>query len=340
MAVPEFKSVTIDLHKETKPVSFKVIRKEDGSAVEGARIDIIWDGVMYKSLKSDPSGMAKTDFVPDDYYIVAQATDLGSFESSFELMGNGQELIIELGPKGTITSKEEDTVIVMAEESLAVAEPVTAEQPVETPQEEPEKPVEKKYENPNFSDDEFVANNIVFLIDVSISMKQNGRMELLKASMIELANLLRSRDKLAIVTYSSRADLALKSTAVSNKAEIIEVIKSLEPKGSTSGERGIKKAYQVLEANKIEGGNNQIFISTDGAFNLEKQDKALLEMVKKNASKGYKISVIGIRNSLGTVKNMKRIAEEGNGNYLHINNYNSARSTLVEEIKFQSRNNH
>ena len=71
---------------------------------------------------------------------------------------------------------------------------------------------------------------------------------------------MRLKDKVAIVTYSSSAQIALKSTSAKNKNEIKAVIRSLEARGSTSGQKGMKKAYQVLAANEIKGGNNQIFI--------------------------------------------------------------------------------
>ena len=156
--------------------------------------------------------------------------------------------------------------------------------------------------------------------------------------MIELTDLLRPVDKVAIVTYSSRAVLALRSTSASEKEKIKKVIRELDPRGTTAGSKGIKKAYQVLNDNEIKNGNNQVFISTDGAFNFEKQDKDLIDIAIKNAARGFKISVIGIKNDRWTVKNMKKLAEEGHGNYLHITNYNDARSKLVDEVRLQSRN--
>jgi len=130
--------------------------------------------------------------------------------------------------------------------------------------------------------------------------------------------------------------VVLHSTSASNHSEIIQVIKNLEAGGKTAGTKGIKRAYKVLNNNKIEGGNNQIFISTDGAFNLEKRDKKLLKIVKKNAKKGNKISVIGIKNKKWTVPNMLEIANKGNGSYLHIESYDAAKSSLIEEVKKQS----
>jgi len=334
MEVPDFEKIQESKADETFSLDIKVKRKDDGSPVNNAKLDIIWNGVMYRNLSTDENGLINNEFVSDKYYIVVKAENLGSFESELSIHKNVKEFVIELGPKGTISQVTKDSADVYETEIIEVEEDTIEEVIVAIPI---VTPIEKEQENPDFSDIEYIPNNIVFLIDVSVSMKQRGKMNLLKASMIELTNLLRSVDKVAIVTYSTKAVVALKSTSARNKREIKEVIQSLEPKGSTSGSRGVKKAYQVLAANEIKNGNNQIFISTDGAFNLEKQDKGLVSIAKKNAKKGYKISVIGIKNEKWTVKNMKLLAQEGNGNYLHITNYNDAKNKLVEEIKTQSK---
>ena len=325
--VPDFTQVTEKKAAETFMLNIKVVRKEDGSPVENAVLDVIWDGVMYKHAKTDEKGTISDDFASDKYYVVAKAEHLGRFESELSIHQKMNDLLIELGPEGTISQVTEDSADTYEIEIVEAGEDTTGI-PVMT---------EIPQENDAFPDNEYSANNIVFLIDVSVSMKQKGKMNLLKSSMIELTNLLRSIDKVAIVTYSSNAQLALKSTSAANKSEIIDVIQSLEARGSTSGQKGLKKAYQVLQANEIKGGNNQVFISTDGAFNLERQDKGMVNIVRKQARKGYKISVLGIKNEKYTVKNMKRIAAEGHGNYIHIRNYDDARKSLIEEVKLQSR---
>ena len=327
LEVPEFTDITEKKAGETFVLNINVVRKDDGSPVENAVLDIIWDGVMYRHSSTDGQGSVSDDFVADKYYIVAKAENLGRFESELSIHNRLNDLTIELGPEGTVSQVTEDSAETYEIEIVEVDEDTVGIPPA----------VVQPNESEAFPDNEYAPNNIVFLIDVSVSMKQKGKMNLLKSSMIELTNLLRSVDKVAIVTYSSNAQLALPSTSAANKSQINDVIQSLEARGSTSGQKGLKKAYQVLESNEIKGGNNQVFISTDGAFNLEKQDKGMLNIVRKQAKKGNKISVIGIKNEKWTVKNMKRIAEEGHGNYIHIRNYEDARKSLVEEVKIQSK---
>lgn len=327
--VPYFESEHSENAELTFGLDIKVMKMADDSPVKNAKMDIIWNGVLYKTMYTDEKGLIRNAFVPDNYYIVVHAENLGLFESELSIHKNIKEFNIKLGPEGTISQVTSDsseiyeTEITEYEDSLKIPDTLVVS--------------EENVENSSFSDKEYRSNNIVFLIDVSISMKEKGKLSLLQASLIELTNLLRSTDKVAIVTYSSKAEIVLKSTNAGNKEAIKEIIQNLEPKGSTAGAKGIKKAYQVLSANKIENGNNQIFITTDGAFNLENRDKGLIEMAEKNAANGYKLSVVGIKNDLGAARNMKKLASAGKGNYLHIKTYSDAKTKLVEEVKLQSK---
>ena len=142
---------------------------------------------------------------------------------------------------------------------------------------------------------------------------------------------------MAIVTYASSTEVVLESQFVTDKAKIMQLIQDLTAGGYTAGAKGIKKAYQVARENFIEGANNQVVISTDGAFNLDKGDRGILNNVESNHKKGVIISVVGVKNEKWTVKSMKEIAQTGGGNYIHIESYAQAKPLLMNEIKFNSR---
>ncbi|MCB0381695.1 MAG: hypothetical protein KDD24_10600, partial [Flavobacteriales bacterium] len=89
--------------------------------------------------------------------------------------------------------------------------------------------------------------------------------------------------------------------------------------------------------NFITDGNNQVIIATDGAFNLEKSDKTILNDVSANYKKGVAISVLGVKNEKWTISSMTAIAEAGGGNYLHIESFAQAQQVLMNEIKAKSR---
>jgi Mg-chelatase subunit ChlD len=314
---PDFK--TKNQPKDLKAqMQIKVVDVNTKEPIKNATIQVIWDGLNYKQLKTDKNGIILQNLKWDIYYFVVTAEGYGSKEQDFYVNQKNNFLEFELG------EPTEEELIVAKEDTIVEEEMVI----------EKEDTISTKELPVNL----FAPNNVVFCIDVSVSMKQKGRLDLLKASMMELLNGLRPIDKLAIVTYASSTEVVLESQYVTDKASIMELIKELTAGGYTAGGKGIKKAYQVARENKIEGGNNQVLIATDGAFNLDKGgDKGILRNVEANYNKGVSISVVGVKNEKWTVKSMSSIAKTGHGHYIHIKSYEQAKSVLMNEIKTNSR---
>ena len=167
-------------------------------------------------------------------------------------------------------------------------------------------------------------------------MKQQDRLDLLKAAMIKLLNPLRVSDKISIVTYASKVEVVLPTTTANKKGDITQTIRDLQAGGYTASEKGMKKAYQIAEDAFIEGGNNQLIIATDGGFNTTSTDKKVVAMAQKYALKGITLIVVGVKNKKAVAKSMKEIAHSGNGSFIHISDYDDANS-LIEEIKLNSK---
>lgn len=298
-------------------LQLKVIDVNTKKPIKNATIEIIWGGLNYKQLKTNKNGEVNQNLKWNLYYFVVNAEGYGTKERDFYVNQKNNYLEFELGEptEEEIIAAKEDTIV---EEIVVIA---------------PEDKISTKELPVNL----YAPNNVVFCIDISVSMKQKGRLDLLKASMIELLNGLRPIDKLAIVTYASSTDVLLESQYVTDKAKITELIKELSAGGYTAGGKGIKRAYQVARENTIEGGNNQVIIATDGAFNLNKGDKGILRNVEANLKKGVTISVVGVKNEKWTVKSMSSIAKTGDGHYIHIKSYEQAKSVLMDEIKINSR---
>ena len=185
-----------------------------------------------------------------------------------------------------------------------------------------------------FNEINYEPNNIVFLLDISTSMKYNGKLELLKSSMQELTKILRPIDKVTIIGYSSRASVLLNTLSGNEKDSITQKIIDLKAKGLTAGGRGLKLAYEKAKNEFIENGNNQIIIATDGDFN--QGDENINKLAKKVKKTGLIISIIGIKAKQIPKENMKAIAKLGGGNYITIDSYDAACKSLVNEIKINS----
>ncbi|MBK7957284.1 MAG: VWA domain-containing protein [Bacteroidetes bacterium] len=90
----------------------------------------------------------------------------------------------------------------------------------------------------------FKLNNIVFLLDVSGSMIEGGKLILMQNNLKKLIQVLRPEDQISIITYNINAYETLPVTKVNNKFLINKTIDSLKASGLTNGVKGLEKAYQ------------------------------------------------------------------------------------------------
>jgi Mg-chelatase subunit ChlD len=198
-----------------------------------------------------------------------------------------------------------------------------------------------KVENYELSKNEYAANNVLFLIDVSSSMGKENKMELLKESIKSLTLVLRDIDRVAIIAYNQKTSVILESVSGDNKSLILKSIDSLQTSGLTYGVNGLTTAYELLKYYYIGDGNNQIILATDGLFssaNTTMSENELNKEVRQQATNnGIKLSVIGFGQDEEGQKLMQKLANNGEGQFIQIKNPWEARTVLVEEIKLNSK---
>ncbi len=183
----------------------------------------------------------------------------------------------------------------------------------------------------NFDEEYFKPVNVVFVLDVSSSMKNADKIELMKYALFQLTEMLRPQDKMGIVTYADESRVLLKSTSGANKDEIKTEVGELKAFGYTAGGEGIKLGFKEAAKNHISDGTNHVIIITDGAFNRNSSD--YLKTVKKYSKKGIKLSVVGIKNKDVDEAKMREAAELGGGHYVPIFKLADAQNNLRQEIR-------
>jgi len=176
-------------------------------------------------------------------------------------------------------------------------------------------------------------SNLVFLIDVSGSMRSEDKLPLVKQAFRALVQELRSEDWVAIVVYAGAAGLVLPSTSGADKATILEAIDRLEAGGSTAGGAGLRLAYDVARENYLPEGNNRLILATDGDFNVGlSSDAEMIRLVEARREEGTFLTVLGF--GTGNLKDtkMEQMADKGNGHYAYIDNFREAHKVFVREF--------
>lgn len=179
------------------------------------------------------------------------------------------------------------------------------------------------------------SNNIVFLLDVSSSMAQADKLQLLKTALSELTQVLRPQDQLTLISYAGEAKTILPTTKGDQKAILETIISELKANGVTSGSKGFTKAYAALKADQIEGGNNQLIVISDGAFKVEDEEK-IEKQVKKAVHKKFTTSIVAIKSNSHAKEKLQELASFGNGSFLLIESEEDAKEILIQELKKQS----
>ena len=163
------------------------------------------------------------------------------------------------------------------------------------------------------------GNNLVFLIDVSGSMSSQDKLPLLKTAFSYLVDHLSENDVISIVTYSGKEAVVLDGCSGNKKEDILAAINSLKASGSTNGEAGLQKAYQLAEKHRIEGGNNRIIMASDGDLNVGiSSESALKQYITQKRDVGIFLSVLGFGTGNYRDEKMETLADNGNGVYLYV----------------------
>lgn len=128
--------------------------------------------------------------------------------------------------------------------------------------------------------EDFKPNHLVFLLDVSASMKEKNKLKKMKDALNELTLLLRPEDSISMVTFSAFPQILFESESCINKTVIKNTTDTLRAKGQTAGSKAINKAYEIAEKHQNLNGNNQIILITDGEFNIDNKTEQKIKVSK------------------------------------------------------------
>lgn len=229
----------------------------------------------------------------------------------------------------------EEEEIAQAEEEKEPEVIITIEEVREQLKEEQVVPVElNQLATTDFSAEYFKPVNVSFVLDVSSSMNNGDKMELLKYALQALNAELRPTDYISIITYADHAKVLLDPTNGTEKEKVNERVQKLKAGGLTAGGEGIKLGYKENLKSYLPDGANHVIVITDGAFN--KASKDYKKFVRKFRKKGITLSIVGVKNAERDAEKMVEAAELGGGRYIPIMKLSDAQNNLFQEIRYIS----
>lgn len=177
------------------------------------------------------------------------------------------------------------------------------------------------------------AANLVFLLDVSGSMRAPYKLGLVKSAIKMLGRQLDAKDSVSIVVYAGASGVVLQPTPGSRYAEISSAVDQLQAGGSTNGESGIRLAYELAAQAFKPEGINRVILATDGDFNVGVANiETLKDLVARKRESGIALTTLGFGRGNYNDHLMENLADIGNGAYAYIDSISEARKVLVEEL--------
>jgi len=117
--------------------------------------------------------------------------------------------------------------------------------------------------DPNHSDGPSPPINVALVLDTSTSMK-GARLEIVKATAIELIRQIQSRDTVSIITFNDKAYVALPASSHINARQAEARIRALQATGGTEIFQGLEAGYCEVLRNYQTSNTNHIILITDG----------------------------------------------------------------------------
>lgn len=175
--------------------------------------------------------------------------------------------------------------------------------------------------------------NLTFVVDVSGSMQEQGRIDMVKQSLNMLVSRLRPSDTVAIVAFTTDARVVLNPTSGSDRESILSAIDSLVPLYTTNVEAGLRLGYQLASQMYRPDATNRVILCSDGVANVGDTDPAaILEYVHGYTDEGITLTSVGV--GMGNFNDvlLEQLADKGNGNYAYVDNLEEAQRVLVDNL--------
>ncbi|GIJ69031.1 vWA domain-containing protein [Virgisporangium ochraceum] len=182
------------------------------------------------------------------------------------------------------------------------------------------------------SDEARADATLTFVIDVSGSMAETGRLDLVQDALHTLIDQLRPTDAVAIVTFSSGARVVQPMTRVSDRAPLHAAVTSLKTEASTNLAAGLTLGYDTARAGFREGTSNRVIVLSDGLANTGSTSAdQILAQVKEQAAKRIALLGVGVGSSYGDTL-MESLADGGDGFVVYVSDPQQARDVFVRRL--------
>jgi uncharacterized protein YegL len=137
--------------------------------------------------------------------------------------------------------------------------------------------------------------NLALVIDQSGSMRAGDKMSRVKQGLCQFVRKLRPTDSIAIIGYSTDAEVLLPAQRVGDGRKVLETIRRLTASGNTNLHAGLMLGYKEVVKGCEELADHRVILLTDGLANKGVTDaEQIASDSKKYNERGIDLSTIGV----------------------------------------------
>ncbi len=171
--------------------------------------------------------------------------------------------------------------------------------------------------------------NICLVLDRSTSMS-GEKMDMLKATAIQLIRSLRPQDVLSIVAFSDRAEVIVPASISLDKRKQESNIQMVQPSGGTEIYRGLEAGFKEIMSARDENRVNHIILLTDGETYGDEQK--CLDLAEQAAAFNIGISGMGLGHEWNDIF-LDSLASKTGGSSFYISQPKDIERYLMEKFK-------
>jgi Ca-activated chloride channel homolog len=174
--------------------------------------------------------------------------------------------------------------------------------------------------------------NLTFVVDVSGSMGEPGRLDLVREALHKLIDQLGPSDQVSIVAFSGEAEVIVSMTPATGKDRLHAAVERLAVQDSTNLEAGLTSGYAEASQSFRPVATNRVILLSDGLANVgDTSWQGILDRVEEFAGRQVTLLCVGVGRDYGD-QLMEQLADNGDGAAVYVSSVDDARKVFVEQL--------
>ncbi|MCK1820689.1 VWA domain-containing protein [Streptomyces sp. XM83C] len=175
---------------------------------------------------------------------------------------------------------------------------------------------------------------LTFVVDVSGSMAEPGRLDLARTSLDVMTDRLRDDDSVALVAFTDEAETVLPMTRLGgHRGTVHDAIDSLKVSNSTNLGAGVETGYDTAVKGLRKDATNRVVLISDALANTGDTDPdSILERISTaRREHGITLFGVGVGSEYGDAL-MEQLADKGDGHTAYVSDEDQAVDVFCEQL--------